>query len=62
VVFYLRAVEQIDGCWVGKRGRAVLGTYATLDEALAVLEQLSNELDGDFEVRVHPLAVSVTAP
>jgi hypothetical protein len=62
VVFFLRAVEQIDGCWVGKRGRAVLGTYATLDQATAFLQRLSEELDGDFEVRVHPLAVSVTAP
>jgi hypothetical protein len=48
VVYFLRAVERSDGRWLCKRGRTELGTYATLEEALASLDQLRDDLDGEF--------------
>jgi hypothetical protein len=62
VVYFLRAVERSDGRWLCKRGRTELGTYATLEEALASLDQLRDDLDGEFEVRVHRVGVPAKAP
>jgi hypothetical protein len=53
VVYFLRAVERADGWWACKRGRAEVGAFPTLDEALAHLDALGAGLDGEVEVRVH---------
>ena len=42
--------------WMCKRGRAELGAFVTLAEALAHLDEVAATLDSDVEVRVHRAA------
>ena len=56
MVYFLRAVELPDGTWMCKRGRAELGAFVTLADALAHLDDMAGTLDGDVEVRVHRAA------